>query len=57
MSDNLVYFDLQAIVAQILGIFISKMAKKGSKWPQKRVVYAKMAKTYIQKYLILVNMG
>ncbi len=50
------YYNLREIVAQILVILTSKMAKKGSKLIQKRVIFTKMAKTYMKSDIILLNM-
>jgi len=48
MSDNVGFFDLQAIVTLILVILTSKMAENGSKLSQKGVCLKKKAKTYIK---------
>jgi len=56
MSDNVGFFDLQAIVTQILVILTSKMAENGSNLTQKRVCFKKMAETYIKKHIIPLNM-
>jgi len=56
MSDNVGFFDLQAIVTIILVILTSKMAENGSKLTQKMVCFKKKAKTYIKKHIIPLNM-
>jgi len=55
MSDNVGFFDLRAIVTLILVILTSKMAENGSKLTQKRVCFKQMAKTYIKKHIIPLN--